>query len=75
MTYNIYLREGNDLRLIAETEAEVWPIPNPGERWALLVDGVGFPCEIEDIGDPGIRLEGRIFLSHDIFVRKLADSN
>ena len=75
MTYKIYLREGNDLRMIAETEAELWSIPNPGERWALLVDGVECPCEIEDIGDPRIGLDGRALLSQDILVRKLADSN
>ena len=75
MTYNIYLREGNDLRLIAETEAEMWPIPNPGERWSLLVDGEQCPCEIEDIGDPRLGLDGRTLLSQDIFVRKLANSN
>ena len=75
MTYKIYLREGDDLRLIAETEAEVGSTPNPGERWAILVDGAECPCEIEYICDPKIGLDGRALLSQDISVRKLADSN
>ena len=33
MTYKIYLREGNDLRLIAETEAELWLYPILGRGW------------------------------------------
>ena len=53
----------------------MWPIPNPGERWSLLVDGEQCPCEIEDIGDPRLGLDGRTLLSQDIFVRKLANSN
>ena len=74
MIYKFYLREGYDLRLIAEDEAERWPIPIHGERWSLLVDGEEWLCEIEELGHPQIGLNGRTLVSQDIFVRRLAGS-
>lgn len=72
MTYKIYLREGNDCRLVAEDNVEMWPIPNRGERWPVVLDGQETLCEIEDIGELRLGLDGRTILSQDIFVHKLA---
>lgn len=62
MICNIYLREGNSLRLIAESEAEVWPIPNLGEQWTLRVNEEEEPCEIVDLGHPRIGLDGQTYI-------------
>ena len=75
MTYKIYLREGNDLRFIAETDAEMWPIPNPGERWQLQIDGKEWRCEIVELGHPRLGPDGRTLLSQDIFVQRIGIPN
>ena len=49
----------------------MWPVPNLGDRWSLLVDGEESLCEIGDIGDPKLGLDGRTLLSQDIFVRRI----
>ena len=72
MTYKIYLREGNDCRLVAEANGEMLPIPNRGELWPLVLDEQEILCEIEEVGDLRLGLDGRTILSQDIFVHKLA---
>ena len=72
MTYKIYLREGNDSRLIAEANGEMLPIPNRGELWPVVLAGQEILCEIEEVGDLRLGVDGRTILSQDIFVHKLA---
>ena len=74
MTYKIYLRENNATRLIAKDDVEIWPIPNPGERWSLQIDGEQALCEIVDIGAPALALDGKTLISQDIFVQRIDTS-
>ena len=72
MTYEIYLRKGNEQRFLESIEAEtMWPPPDRGGRWSLKIDGQEWPCEIVDVGDSRIGLDGRTLISQDVFVRRI----
>ena len=72
MTYNIYLRENNQTRLIEIDDAETtWPPPKKGERWSLHIDGEQVVCEIVDMSDPTLGIDGRTLISQDIFVQRI----
>ena len=75
MTYDIYLREDNGVRLIAKASAEMWPFPNQGETWSIAVDGVECLCEIVDVDNPRVGLDERTLLSQDVFVQRIGNSN
>ena len=72
MVYKVYLREGEELRLIAEIDAEtMWPPPNTGERLSLKVHGEEWPCEILGVCDPEMGINGRTVISQDVVVQTI----
>ena len=69
MTYRIYLCEEGERRLIAEADANLFDILNPGEEIPVKADGEEVRFIIQALGEPEIGLDGRTLLWQDVFVR------
>ena len=73
MDYHIYLREGNDCRLVAKENSDLRPVvaPNPGDHWTVMINGREVVCEIEEFGDVRFGIDERTYQSQDVFVHRV----
>jgi len=74
MRFIVYLLENNAQRFKEETEADMWPIPKPGDPWPSE-DGEEGRYEIVAVGEPRIGLHERTYISQDIVVQRIDSSN
>ena len=69
MEYHLY--EDSTRRFIQAEAAEMFSVPNPGERWSIQMDQQEVLVEIIEVGELRTVLGGRILMSQDVFVRRI----